>query len=101
MCFGAAVRLAANSFFGFTHRSALGGSLWSDAVSVWLGRATYLHWSMCEAKIDIPRIVADVAGAPEDVDALREAVLAELTAYWAECLGALPAKTAPGWLPLP
>jgi hypothetical protein len=99
--FRAAVRLAAGSLFGFTHRSAQGKALWSDNVSVWLGSATFLHWAMDEVHIDIPRIVAETDGAPDNVDELHEAVRGELTAYWADCLASLPSKSTPAWLPLP
>ena len=101
LCFKAAVRLAADALFGFTHRAPGGKALWSDTVSVWLGSATFIHWAMREVRIDIPRIVAETDGAPDDANELHEAVHVELTAYWADCLASLPPKSTPGWLPLP
>ena len=102
LCFKAAVRLAADDLFDFTHRAANGKALWSDSVCVWLGRATFIHWAMgVEVQIDIPRIVAETDGAPDNADALHEAVHLELKAYWADRLTSLPPKSTPGWLPLP
>lgn len=101
LCFKAAVRLAADGLFCFTHRATQGKALWSDSVCVWLGSATFINWAMGEARIDIPRIVAETEGAPDNADGLHEAVHVELTAYWADCLASLPPKSTPGWLPLP
>jgi hypothetical protein len=56
---------------------------------------------MCDANIDIPWMVALATDAPETADELREAVRAELIAYWAEQLAALPRKSTPTWRPLP
>lgn len=97
--FQAAVRLAADALFGFTHRASRGKALWSDTVHVWLGNTTFLYWAMHED--DIPRLVANTAGAPESEDELHEAVRAVLVAYWADYLVSLPSKSAPQWLPLP
>ncbi len=101
LCFKAAVRLAADSLFDFTHRAAQGKSLWSDSVCVWLGSATFIHWAMGEVQINIPRIVAGADGAPDGVDEFHGAVQAELLSYWADRLASLPTKSTPGWLPLP
>jgi len=101
LCFKPAVRLAADALFRFTHRATQGKALWSDSVSAWLGSATFFCWAMGEAQIDIPRIVAETDGAPDNADGLHEAVHVELTAYWADCLASLPPKSTPGWLPLP
>jgi hypothetical protein len=101
LCFKAAVRLAADALFGFTHRAPDGDALWSNTVSVWLGSATFIHWAMGEVDIDIPRIVADTDGAPENANELHATVHAELAAYWADCLASLPPKSTPGWRPLP
>ena len=101
LSFKAAVRLAADSLFRFTHRATQGKALWSESVSVWLGNATFIHWAMGEVHIDIPRIVAETDGAPDNADELYEAVRVELTAYWADCLASLPPKSTPAWLPLP
>ena len=101
LCFKAAVRLAADALFGFTHRATHGKALWSDSVCVWMGSATFIHWAMGEVHIDIPRLVAETDDAPDNADELHEAVHAELLAYWADCLASLPSKSTPGWLPLP
>ena len=101
LCFKAAVRLAADALFHFTHRTTQGKALWSDSVGVWLGSATFIHWAMGEARIDIPRIVAETDGAPSSADEFHRAVQLELMAYWADCLVSLPPKSTPGWLPLP
>ena len=101
LCFKAAVRLAADVLFGFTHRTLQGKALWSDSMCVWLGSATFMHWAMGEGHIDIPRIVAQADGTPDNTDELHEAVHVELTAYWADCLAFLPPKSTPGWTPLP
>ena len=101
LCFKAAVRLAADSLFDFTHRATRGKSLWSDSVCVWLGSATFIHWAMGEVQIDIPRIVAETDGAPDGADEFHGAVRSELMAYWADRLASLPPKSTPGWLPLP
>jgi hypothetical protein len=60
-----------------------------------------MHWAMAEARIDIPRIVADADGAPDNPDELHQAVHLELTAYWSDRLASLPPKSTPGWMPLP
>ena len=101
MGFKAAVRFAADVLFGFTHRATRSDALWSDSARVWLGSATFIHWAMGEVHLDIPRIVAETDGAPDDADELHEAAHAELTAYWADCLASLPRKSTPRWMPLP
>lgn len=96
-----AVRLAADSFFRFTHRAKQGEALWSHSERVWLGSRTFLNWAMCDDRIAIPWLVAGVADAPERKDEFHKAVRAELIAYWGEQLDALPQKSTPAWLPLP
>jgi len=96
-----AVRLAVHAFFHFTHRAKRAKALWSRSEGVWLGSQTFLNWAMCDANIDIPWLVAEAADAPETPDELQEAVRAELVAYWAEQLAALPSKSTPSWPPLP
>ena len=66
-----------------------------------MGSKTFLDWAMCMENIDIPWVVATAAGAPSDVEELREEVLAELNSYWEDRLHALPSKERPHWLPLP
>lgn len=96
-----AVRLAAHAFFRFTHRGKRSEALWSHRERVWMGRKTFLHWAMRDARIAIPWVVADVADAPETADDLCKAVRAELLDYWAEQLADLPRKSTPTWPPLP
>ena len=97
----AAVRLAADAFFRFTHRAKRVDALWSDSEGVWLGNKTFLNWAMCDTGIDMPWLVAEVEDAPETAEELRDAVREELTVYWAEQLAALPRKSTPSWQPLP
>ena len=97
----AAVRLAVRAFFRFTHSARDGKALWSQHEQVWLGSQTFLHWAMRDDDMDIPRLVADAAGAPEETDELDGEVRRELLAYWAEQVAELPAKSTPRWLPLP
>jgi hypothetical protein len=87
--------------FGFRFRNVEGEALWSTTERVWLGKRTFLHWALWLADIDIPWGVSTATGAPEDVEQLRRAVLAELNAYWSNRLAALPRRTKPRWLPLP
>jgi hypothetical protein len=93
--------LAAHAFFRFTHRAKRAEALWSRRERVWLGRKTFLDWAMADGGIAIPWVVAEVADAPLAADDLYEAVRAELIAYWAEQLAALPPKSTPAWPPLP
>ena len=97
----AAVRLAAYTFFRFTHRAKRADALWCHSQGVWMGNKTFLDWAMRDAEIDIPWVVAEAADAPDRADELNEAVRAELVAYWAEQLAALPRKSTPLWPPLP
>jgi hypothetical protein len=96
-----AVRNAVDVYFRFESRAVQGKALWSDAERVWLGRETFLHWSLCLEDINIPWVVATAGEAPSDAEKLHLAVRAELMSYWADCLGALPRRTLPHWLPLP
>ena len=99
--FPLAVRFAADRLFRFTHRSGHAEALWSDTEQVWLGRTTFLAWATDVAVADIPRMVIESAGAPENARELHDAVRAELIAYWRDLLGSLPGKCRPPWLPLP
>ena len=96
-----AVRFAVDVSFRFSGRAIQVKALWSERERVWLGSKTFLDWAMCVENIDIPWAVATAVGAPENVEQLREAVLAELHSYWADCLESLPDKERPRWLPLP
>jgi hypothetical protein len=96
-----AVRLAVLVFFRFTHRKEVGEALWSETERVWIGNETFLHWAIFEADIDIPRMVATATDAPETPEGLREAVRAELAAYWTDKLDSLPRRESPRWMPLP
>ncbi len=96
-----AVRFAVDVCFRFSGRAVQAKALWSETERVWLGSKTFLDWSMYIENIDIPWVVATAAGAPQDVDQLREAVLVELNSYWADRLESLPSRERPHWLPLP
>jgi hypothetical protein len=96
-----AVQRAVDSRFAFTHRALDGESLWSRREHVWLGCATFLHWALHDATIDIPWLVSDASGVPGTDDERQEAVLQELLLVWRDRLTALPCKSTPAWLPLP
>ena len=96
-----AVRLAAFAFFGFTHSNGAGDALWSDRQRVWLGKKTFIHWAMSDPDIDIPRTIAAAADVPPSPEALRRVVRRELDRYWTDKVTSLPAREAPGWMPLP
>jgi hypothetical protein len=96
-----AVRQAVHSRFGFTHRAREGESLWSGRAHVWLGRATFLHWAMHDAMIDIPWLVGLAAGARGTDDERQEAIRRELLVVWSERLASLPSRGTPAWLSLP
>ncbi|MBW3595990.1 MAG: hypothetical protein KY475_01800 [Planctomycetes bacterium] len=95
------VRMAARSFFGFTHRAAVGEALWSERERVWLGRKTFLHWALNDTAIDIPWLVTEANNAPDTDDELESAVRRELVKFWTDQLASLPRKNTPSWLPLP
>ncbi len=96
-----AVRLAAFAFFRFTHTSSSGEALWSESQRVWLGKKTFMHWSLSDPDIDIPRTVATAADVPPTPEMLEGMVRRELNRYWADKLTSLPCREAPGWMPLP
>jgi hypothetical protein len=96
-----AVRYAVDISFRFSARAVQVKALWSETERVWLGSKTFIDWAMWIDNIDIPWAVATADGAPNDVEELRDAVLAELNAYWADRLETLPPKERPHWLPLP
>ena len=96
-----AVRFAVDVCFDFSGRAVEFKALWSKKERVWLGSKTFLDWSLWIESIDIPWVVATAAGAPENVEQLREAVLAELNEYWVDRLAMLPSQERPRWLPLP
>jgi hypothetical protein len=96
-----AVYQAADEFFCFRYRSKHSMALWTETARAWLGIATFLHWALWDANINIPWTVAQADGVPKDDDDLREAVRNELILYWAETAADLPKRTHPNWLPLP
>jgi hypothetical protein len=96
-----AVRFAVDICFHFSGRAVQVKALWSKTERVWLGNKTFLDWAMRMENIDIPWVVATAAGAPQDVEQLREAVLVELNSYWDDRLAVLPSQERPHWLPLP
>ena len=96
-----AVCHAADLLFCFKYRDSRSMALWCDTEHVWMGSETFLHWALCDADIDIPWVVATAPDAPPDADDLREAVRAELRAYWAERTASLPHTKLPRWMPLP
>lgn len=96
-----AVRKATNALFRFRYRASDSKALWCGSKRVWLGNETFLHWSLWDAHIDIPWVVARSSGSPQGEDALREAVCAELMAYWTDKMTSLPRTDQPRWLPLP
>ena len=96
-----AIRLAAFAFFRFTHASSSGEALWSESQRVWLGNKTFMHWSLLDPEIDIPRTVATAAGVPATPELLCRVVRRELNRYWTDKLASLPRRDAAGWVPLP
>lgn len=96
-----AVRDAVDLFFRFKYRNPEAKALWCETERVWLGRETFLHWALWDDEIDIPWVVATAPDAPAEADDLREAVRAELKAYWAERTSSLPQRARPRWMPLP
>ena len=96
-----AVSLAVDALFQFTHRASANKALWSETEAVWLGRTTFLHWALDDADINVLWVVANAEDAPKNADDLRQAVRAELTAYWTAQLTALPRMSTGKWLPLP
>jgi len=96
-----AVCHAVDQLFCFKYRDSRSAALWCDAEHVWLGSETFLYWALWDADIDIPWVVATAPDAPQDVDDLRKAVRAELSAYWAERTASLPRTILPRWMPLP
>ncbi len=98
--FELALPYAIKRMFGFTHRAKDAKALWARSQCVWLGRSTFMHWSMSE-DFDIPWVVSKAKNAPRNKVKLCELVEAELTGYFAERLSKLPRKTTGNWLPLP
>lgn len=96
-----AVRHAVDMLFRFEYRAPRAEALWCESKRVWLGSETFLYWALWDSEIDIPWAVAMALDAPQGADDLREAVRAELTAYWADRTASLPRKAKPHWLPLP
>lgn len=99
--FDVAVRLAVKTLFRFTHRGVGSKALWSDAHVVWIGRSTFLNWSLEDPEFDIPWIVSKARNAPKNKDLLSEAVRNEITSIFAKQLTGLPRRKTGNWLPLP
>ena len=58
-----AIRFAVDLCYGFKGRSTQGKALWSEKERVWMGRETFLHWSLSLDDIDIPWVVVTAAAA--------------------------------------
>lgn len=101
LSFRNAVRLAVDVLFQFTHCANRGKALWSSASQVWLGRETFVYWSLGDPRIDIPRMVAESTDAPTNRQELREAIRVELTDWWADQLRSLPSRSTVHCIPLP
>jgi hypothetical protein len=96
-----AVRRALRVFFRFKYRALRGKALWCETQRVWMGRETFLYWSLRDSQIDIPWVVAIALDAPEDPADLLDAVQGELSAYWSSRTRNLPQTKDPAWMPLP
>ena len=98
--FETAIPLAVSKLFSFSHRAKGAKALWARHQNVWLGRSTFLHWSLNE-DFDVPWVVSKAKNAPRNKEKLQERVQAELTTYFAERLSKLPRRSTGSWLPLP
>ncbi len=100
MEFDTAVPLAVKAMFRFSHRAKDAKALWANSQSVWLGRSTFLHWSL-NREFDLPWVLSKTRNAPRNKEELRDRVKSELTDYFADRLSQLPKKSTGSWLPLP
>lgn len=98
--FSEALPKAVARLFRFTHRAKDAKALWANSHNVWLGRTTFLHWSL-NVEFDIPWIVAKTKNAPRSREDLNKRVEEELLAYFAQRLTELPKRATGNWLPLP
>ena len=98
--FQKAVGMVMRSLFQFTHRASNSKALWSSNQAVWLGKSTFLHWSLTD-EFDVPWLLAKAKNAPLDHELLHERVKSELTSYFSRRLSKLPKRSTGSWLPLP
>lgn len=98
--FSEALPTAVARLFRFTHRANEGKALWANSHNVWLGRTTFVHWSLNQ-EFDIPWIVAKAKNAPRNREDLNQRVEEELLTYFAQRLTELPKRATGNWLPLP
>ena len=98
--FETALPIAVKALFHFTHRARDSKALWAKSQCVWLGRSTFLHWSLND-DFDVPWLVAKTKNAPRDKESLQKLVQDELAAYFADRLSKLPRRSTGNWLPLP
>ncbi len=89
-----------NRLFRFTHRAKDAKALWANSHNVWLGRATFLHWSL-NSEFDVPWIMSKTKNAPRSRVDLNKRIEKELAEYFAERLTELPKRGTGNWLPLP
>ncbi len=61
--FEEAVSTAVMILFRFSHRAKGAKALWSKSHSVWLGRSTFMHWSLND-EFDVPYCVSKARNAP-------------------------------------
>lgn len=98
--FSEALPQAVNRMFRFTHRAKDAKALWANSHNVWLGRTTFLHWSLND-EFDLPWILAKTKNAPRSREDLNKRVEEELAVYFAARLTELPKRATGNWLPLP
>ena len=98
--FPEAVATAVTILFRFSHRAKGAKALWSRNHAVWLGRSTFMHWSLND-EFDVPYCVSKAKNAPRNRAKLVEQVEQELTSQFADRLASLPKRNPGGWLPLP
>ena len=98
--FSEALPQVVNRLFRFTHRAKDAKALWANSHNVWLGRTTFLHWSLNE-EFDVPWIMSKTKNAPRNREDLNKRIEEELATYFAERLGELPKRGTGNWLPLP
>lgn len=98
--FSEALPQAVERMFRFTHRAKDAKALWANSHNVWLGRTTFVHWSVNE-EFDIPWILSKTKNAPRNREDLKKRVEEELMTYFMARLSVLPKRQTGNWLPLP